>query len=217
MVGVWNNEPMSALTHLVGAGLSVAGLVLLIIKGATHGSAIHIVTFTIFGTTMFLAYLMSALYHFLCKERTPRARRVLQILDHSAIYFLIAGTYTPVALIALPPEWGWTLFGLVWALTTLGTVIKATQMPIPQWASVALYLGMGWLVVIAFIPLVRSLNSDALLWLVLGGASYTIGALFFAIDRIVPRTRWFGTHEIFHLFVMLGSFSHFWMLFSHSW
>jgi hemolysin III len=211
----WNNEPMSAITHLVGAGLSIAGLVLLIIHGARADSAIYVVTFTIFGVCMFLTYLMSTVYHFLSHDHAPRTKRVFQILDHTAIYFLIAGTYTPVALIALPPGWGWTLFGLVWALALIGTIIKTTQVDVAPWMSVALYLLMGWLVVIAFVPLTRSLDGEALFWLVLGGIFYTIGAFFFAIDRYVPRTRWYGMHEVFHLFVMLGSFSHFWMLYTY--
>lgn len=205
---------MSALTHLVGAGLSIAGLVLLIIVGVREGTAIHVVTFTIFGVSMFLAYLMSTLYHFFCADRTPQTRRVFRILDHSAIYFLIAGTYTPVALIMLPPGWGWTLFGLIWALAVVGTIIKATSIPLVPWMSVALYLVMGWLVVIAFVPLTRVVDSAALFWLVTGGIAYTVGAVFFALDTLVPRTRWFGMHEVFHLFVMFGSFSHFWFLFS---
>lgn len=215
MAGARNNEPMSALTHLIGAGLAIAGLVLLIVHGARIGSALHVATFTIFGATMFLTYLMSTLYHFLSKDHTPGAKRVFQILDHTAIYFLIAGTYTPVALIVLPPGWGWTIFGLIWALALVGTTIKTAQIRISPVLSVALYLLMGWLVVIAFIPLVRHLNDAALFWLVLGGVSYTIGAVCFGLDRIVPRTRWWGMHEVFHLFVMLGSFSHFWMLFNH--
>lgn len=211
----WNNEPMSALTHLVGAGLSIVGLVLLIVHGAREGTALHVVTFTIFGVCMFFTYLMSTLYHFLSKDHTPRAKRVLQILDHTSIYFLIAGTYTPVALIILPPGWGWTLFGIVWALALLGTILKTSQISIAPWVSVSLYLLMGWLVVIAFIPLVEHIQGSALFWLVLGGVSYTIGTIFYALDRIVPRNRWWGMHEVFHLFVMLGSFSHFWMLLAH--
>lgn len=206
------NEPLSALTHLLGAILALAGLVLLILSAIQHGTAIHVVTFTIFGSSMFLLYLMSTVYHFICAQRSPRARKVFRILDHTAVYFLIAGTYTPVALIVLPPGWGWTVFGLIWAFALLGTVIKTTGMRIAPWMSVLLYLLMGWLIVIAFVPLARVLHDGALFWLVLGGVFYTVGVVFFALDRYAPRTRWFGMHEIFHVFVMLGSFSHFWMM-----
>jgi hemolysin III len=109
----WKNEPISALTHLVGAGLSIAGLVLLILRGVQAESSMQVVTFAIFGSCMFLMYFMSTLYHFFSSEHHPRTKRIFQILDHCAIYFLIAGTYTPVALLALPPGWGWSIFGFV--------------------------------------------------------------------------------------------------------
>lgn len=206
------NEPLSALSHLLGAVLSIAALVLLIVSAAQVGTALHVVTFTIFGVTMFFLYLMSALYHSVCRDRSPNAKRVLQALDHTAVYILIAGTYTPVTLIVLPPGWGWTLFGLVWAIALLGGIIKISQIRIPSSVSVALYLAMGWLVVIAGVPLVNALPSGGLFWLVMGGLCYTIGAVLYVLDTRVPRTRWFGMHEIFHVFVMLGSFAHFWML-----
>ena len=210
-----DNEPLSALTHLVGAVFAIVGLVLLIVHGVRVGTTIHVVTFTIFGVSMFLLYLMSTLYHFVCKVLSPRARRVLQILDHSAVYFLIAGTYTPVTLIVLSPGWAWSLFGVIWGLTLIGTLIKTLQLPFPPWMSVLLYILMGWLIVIASVPLAHTLYGAAIFWLVLGGMFYTIGAVFFALDRVVPRTRWFGMHEIFHVFVMLGSFSHFWLLYHY--
>ncbi len=205
------NEPISALTHFVGALLSVAGLSLLIVFAVEHGTAIHVVSFTIFGATMLLLYLASTFYHFICATN-ERAKRISQIFDHVAIYLLIAGTYTPVALIVLPQGWGWTIFGLVWFIALLGTIIKATNMHVPAWVSLILYLVMGWLIVIAFFPLTETLHGDALLWLVLGGVFYTVGSIFFALDKIIPRTKWFGMHEIFHLFVMLGSFAHFWLM-----
>lgn len=206
------NEPLSALSHLLGAVLSIVALVLLIVSAAQVGTALHVVTFTIFGVTMFFLYLMSALYHSVCRDRSPNAKRVLQALDHTAVYILIAGTYTPVTLIVLPPGWGWTLFGLVWAIALLGGIIKISQIRIPSSVSVALYLAMGWLVVIAGVPLVNALPSGGFFWLVMGGLCYTIGAVLYVLDTRVPRTRWFGMHEIFHVFVMLGSFAHFWML-----
>lgn len=205
------NEPMSALTHFVGAILSIAGLSLLIVFAALHGTAIHVVSFTIFGATMLLLYLASTLYHFICVTN-ERAKRVFQIFDHIAIYLLIAGTYTPVALIVLPSGWGWAIFGLVWFIALLGAIVKATSMRVPAWVSLALYLVMGWLIVIAFVPLTQTLEHGALWWLTLGGIFYTVGSVFFVLDKMVPRSKWFGMHEVFHLFVMLGSFAHFWMM-----
>lgn len=208
------NEPMSALTHLLGAGLAVAGLVLLIVSAVMNGTAIHVVTYTIFGATMVILYVMSTVYHYICATNA-NAKRVFQILDHSAIFVLIAGTYTPVALIALPPGWRWTVFGLIWWLAILGILVKAIQIPIPPIASAGLYLAMGWLILIALGPLRETIAGPAWDWLLIGGTAYTVGLIFFAGERFTPRTRWFGMHEVFHLFVMLGSFAHFWMLFRY--
>jgi len=205
---------MSALTHFVGALFSIAGLVLLIVSASIHGNAVHIVTFSIFGATMVFLYTMSTLYHFTCRK-SKKAKRVFQILDHASIFLLIAGTYTPVALIALPPGWGWTVFGLTWTFALVGIFIKVFQVPLPPWVSVILYLSMGWLILIACKPLLQTLTGEALFWLVMGGIFYSVGILFYIIDTVVPRTRWFGMHEVFHVFVMLGSFSHFWMLLTY--
>lgn len=208
------NEPLSALTHFVGLLLSVAGLVLLIVRAAHYGGAMHIVTYTIFGVSMLVLYTMSTVYHIVCTTKIGK-KKLFKILDHSAVFILIAGTYTPVALTMLPAGWGWTIFGLIWAIAVFGIVIKATQISIPAWSSVALYLLMGWLILIAAVPLFRVLDTETFFWLVSGGVFYTVGALFFAIDTLIPRTKWFGMHEIFHLCVMFGSFSHFWMLFQY--
>lgn len=214
MFNAKQNEPLSALTHFVGALLSIAALVLLIIQATRYGEATHIVTYTIFGVSMLVLYTMSTLYHVVCTTKIGR-KKVFRILDHSAVFLLIAGTYTPVALTMLPSGWGWTIFGLIWAIAVFGIVIKATQIPVPIWASVTLYLLMGWLILIAAVPLFAVLDHETFFWLVSGGVFYTVGALFFAIDTFIPRTKWFGMHEIFHLCVMLGSFSHFWMLFQY--
>ncbi len=194
--------------------LSIAGLVLLIVVAAKQGTGIHVVAFSIFGATMLILYLASTVYHFVCSTKV-RTKRIFKIIDHAAIYLLIAGTYTPVALIVLPPGWGWAIFGLIWLFATLGMLIKITQMQIPAWVSVVLYLLMGWLIVIAFVPLSHSLPGAAMFWLVLGGLLYTLGAIFFALDKAIPRSKWFGMHEIFHIFVMLGSFAHYWMMFRY--
>ncbi len=208
------NEPMSALTHFVGACLAIAGLVLLIVSATQNGTGMHIVVYTIFGVTMVLLYTVSTLYHLMCATNV-RTKRVWQILDHVAIYLLIAGTYTPVALIVLPPAWGWTIFGLIWGGALLGIILKATQVRVAGWVSTMLYVGMGWLLLIAFVPLIESLRGAGLLWLILGGVFYTVGVVFFALEKFVPRTKWFGMHEVFHVFVMCGSFAHFWVMFRY--
>lgn len=209
-----DNEPLSAVTHLVGVFLAVVALVLLIVTASLNGEAAHVVGYTIFGVTMFILYLMSAIYHFISRS-SVKLKAVFQVFDHISIYLLIAGTYTPITIAVLPPAWGWSIFGVIWGIAILGIVIKATKLKIPGWSSALLYLIMGWLILIAYRPLIQSLNEDALFWLVVGGVFYTVGILFFLLDRFTPRTRWFGTHEVFHVLVMLGSFSHFWMLYRY--
>lgn len=207
------NEPMSSLTHLIGIFLAIAGLVLLVVSAAMKGNAWHVVSFSVFGTSMILLYLASTAYHFVCI--TKPVKKTLQKLDHAMIFILIAGTYTPIALVPLRGGWGWSLFGAAWAIAIVGVIIKVMEWRIKEWQSVALYLGMGWLVLIMMVPLIRSLPAMGLAWLFIGGACYTIGVVFFAIDRLVPRSRWFGMHEVFHMFVIAGSFSHFWMMFRY--
>jgi len=206
------NEPLSSLTHLIGVGLAVAALVLLIVFAALKSTAWHVVTFSIFGASMILLYLASTLYHFFCK--TKKAKSFFMKLDHAMIYVLIAGTYTPICLVPLRGPWGWTLFGIVWGLAILGIVWKFT-LPMKPVLSTLLYLLMGWIALIAFVPLLEVLTGLAWLWLGLGGVLYSLGTIFYALDIIVPRTRWFGMHEVWHLFVIAGSFCHFWLMLRH--
>lgn len=206
------NEPISSLTHLIGFLLAVAGLVLLVVFAARHGNAWAIVAFSIFGTSMILLYLFSTIYHFL--PSPGRAKEVFHRIDKSVIYVLIAGTYTAVCLTVLRGWWGWSLFGAIWALAIFGVVLSSAA-KIKGWLSTALYLVMGWLGVIAISPLVSTLPSQGLWWLVAGGVFYTLGAAFFSLDAVVPRTRWVGMHEVFHVLVIAGSFSHFWLLLNY--
>lgn len=208
------NEPLSSLTHFIGLGLAIAGLVLLVVYAAKYGNAWHIVSFSIFGASMIVLYSASAIYHYVCSTKLT-VKRLLQKFDHAMIYVLIAGTYTPIALVPLRGGWGWSIFGIVWAIAVLGVVIKTTGMRIKDWQSVVLYLGMGWLIVIAIVPLIKALPAAGLFWLAMGGISYTIGVIFFSLENKVPRKRWFGVHEVFHIFVMIGTFSHFWMMFKY--
>lgn len=206
------NEPMSSLTHLIGFFLAVAGLVLLVVFAARHSSAWAIVAFSIFGASMMLLYLFSTIYHFLPSQN--RAKEVFHRIDTSMIYVLIAGTYTAVCLTVLRGWWGWTLFGIIWALAAVGVAL-ASAAKIRGWLSITLYLLMGWLGVVALSPLVRSLPLEGLGWLLAGGVFYTIGAAIFSLDAVVPRTMWFGMHEVFHVLVIAGSFSHFWLMLNY--
>lgn len=208
------NEPMSSLTHFVGMLLAIAGLVILVVYAALRSSAWHITTFSIFGASLVLLYFVSSLYHFISWKN--RFKSSLQKIDYSMIFILIAGTYTPVALIPLRGAWGWSLFGIIWGLAIVGIILKIfLSDTLPRWVFSVLYLVMGWLAVIAISPLAQALPAMGLIWLILGGVFYTVGVVFFALERFVPRTRWFGMHEIFHLFVVAGSASHFWLMYKY--
>lgn len=207
------NEPLSSLTHLIGALLAVAGLVILVVFAAMHSTARNITGFSIFGASLILLYLASALYHFF--PVTHRAKGALRRIDHSMIYVLIAGTYTPVCFVLESRAWGWTLFGLIWGLAITGIVLKATGVEMNRWLTVFVYIFLGWLIIIAFPVLIETIPNGGVWWLFAGGAFYTLGTIFFGLDKLLPRTRWFGMHEIFHLFVIAGSVSHFWVMFKY--
>lgn len=201
---------VSALTHFVATLLSIAGLAVLVTLGALSGGAAHVIGFSIFGAALILLYLASTLYHFISHEHP--AKDFFQIIDHSMIYVLIAGTYTPLVLVALPPAWGWSLFGVIWGLALLGIVVKLCRLSVPHVVMTALYLVMGWLVLIAFVPLGESIPAAGFFWLALGGVFYTVGAVIYAFDKRIQLARWYTLHDVFHVLVMLGSFSHFWFM-----
>jgi len=205
-----SNEPVSSLTHFVATLLSIAGLSLLVTLAALHGTALDIVSSAVFGGALLLLYLASTLYHFLSREHP--AKELFRILDHSMIYILIAGTYTPVVLLVLPPAWGWSLFGVIWGLALIGVLKKVFRVPVPAWFSAVFYLMMGWLIVIAYGPLSAALSLQGFLWLLGGGLCYTIGVVFFALDHRYQTGCWYTLHDIFHVLVMLGSFCHFWFV-----
>lgn len=210
-INMHSREHISSLTHFIGFLFSIAGLVLLIIFGTLYGSASHIVGFSVFGTGLILLYLASAIYHIIHVENPTK--KLFQKIDHAMIYVLIACTYTPLLLVLPHRAWGWSLFGIIWGLALLGVALKLFKKKVTKVFSSLLYLIMGWLIVIAFPILNSVLSSEAIFWLALGGIFYTIGIIFFALEKKFPRTGWIGMHEIFHLFVMAGSFSHFWFMF----
>lgn len=199
-------EIAHSVTHGVGAALSAAGLVLLVVRAAQAGDPWRVVSFAIFGATLVLLYLASTLYHAL---RPPRARRVFQILDHGAIYLLIAGTYTPFLLVSLRGGWGWSLFGVVWGLAAAGIVFKSFCAGRYRVVSTLLYLAMGWLCVIATGPLLRAVPRDGLLWLLAGGLAYSGGTVFYLWKRLPYH------HAVWHLFVLAGSICHFCAVYGH--
>jgi hemolysin III len=193
-------ELLHSASHGIGLLLSIAGLVLLVDLALVRGGGARLVTACgIFGVTLILLYLTSTLYH---GVRDARAKRILRVLDHSAIYLLIAGTYTPFTLVSLGGAWGWTLFGIVWGLAILGILLKVFAMGRLRWLSIVLYLGMGWLALVALGPMIRAVGPEGM-WLVfLGGMAYTSGVVFYVWRR--PYC-----HAIWHAFVLAGSILHF--------
>jgi hemolysin III len=198
-------EPFSSYSHLVGVLLSIAGLVTLVVE--SQGNPWRVVGFSIYGASLILQYSASTIYHWL--PLSPRGEDRLRRFDHVAIFVLIAGSYTPVCLVSLRGGWGWSIFGVVWSLALAGTIVKLAFEHLPNAVSTALYVGMGWVAVVAIAPLTRSFPPAALMWLVVGGLAYTVGALIYAFERPDPFPQVFGHHEVFHLFVLAGSILHF--------
>jgi hemolysin III len=205
----WFREPMSGLTHALGAVLSFFGLMVLVWTAAREGSISHAISFAIFGSSMVLLYTASAFYHLL--HASEKTIAFLRRIDHIMIFVLIAGTYTPFCVHTLHGAWGWSILGVVWGITALGAILKLFFFEKTKRVSLALYLGMGWLVVFAFYPLAKALSGEGITWVVTGGLLYTVGAVFYALEKNAAKSRLgFGAHEVFHLFVMAGTASHFW-------
>ncbi len=210
-LGLVIKDPVSALTHMSGALLATVGLVALL--RAAAGNPWRLVSFAVFGASLILLYTASAVYHWLrLPELTTAA---LRRVDHTMIFVLIAGTYTPFCLGPLRGPWGWSLFGVVWGLAAAGLLMKLFWLHAPRWLSTAIYVGMGWLVVTATAPLLKTVPAGGLVWLLIGGLFYTVGAVFYALKWPGRNARVFGFHELFHLFVMAGSISHFWVVYRY--
>lgn len=201
-------EPVNGITHGIGALLALVGLIVMVYDAATSGTISHIIAFSIFGLSMVLLYTSSSLYHSLKVD--DNLLELLKKLDHSMIYVLIAGSYTPVCLLALEGGWKWGVLITVWSLAAIGIVKKFLWTSTPRWLSTLFYLGMGWLAVIIFPELWGTLPQAFLVWVAIGGAAYTIGAVIYGIKKPNLIPEWLGHHEIWHLFVMAGTFSHFW-------
>jgi len=197
-------EVAHALTHGVGAVLSIAALIVMLVWTAAYGDAWHIVASSIYGASLILLYTASTLYH---AFPWPRMKAVFQQLDHAAIYILIAGTYTPFALINLRGGWGWTLLGVAWGIALLGVILELGMKRRIKWLSLSLYLGMGWMALIAIKPMLDNVDSGGLMLLVAGGLAYTLGVIFY-VWKSLPYH-----HAIWHLFVLAGSVFHFFSIF----
>jgi hemolysin III len=197
---MYHGEKLNALTHLVGAVLALAGTVVLVVLAALDGDPWKVVSVSIYGLTLVLLYSFSVLYHSL----KGRAKDVLRELDHQSIYLLIAGSYTPFCLISLRGPWGWSLLGVVWGLAVIGGLQELWPIGKARILSVVIYLAMGWIVLVAAVPLLKALGPVGFAWVAAGGLLYTIGIVFYALD-----TRLTHAHGVWHLFVIAGSATHY--------
>jgi hemolysin III len=193
-------ESINIISHAIGLMLSIVALVLLVRHANLHGNVWHVVSFAIFGASLISLYAASTFYH---SAKKPELRRRLRIIDHATIYVLIAGTYTPFTLVTLNGSTGWVIFGISWGLAFTGIILKLFFTGKYNLVSTLMYVFMGWIIVFAIKPLIDNLPSDGLFWLVAGGMAYTTGAILYSIKKIKFN------HAIFHLFVLIGSFSHF--------
>ncbi|MDO5136373.1 MAG: hemolysin III family protein [Eubacteriales bacterium] len=202
-------DPGSAITHGIALLLAAAGAAPLLIRSAGWTDHLHTAALSIFILTMILLYAASTIYHSV--DSTEKVNRRLRKIDHMMIFIMIAGSYTPVCLIVLHNTIGYALCALVWATAILGIVFKAFWVTCPKWVSSLLYIGMGWLCVLAFVPIFHSLPRAGFGWLLAGGIIYTIGGVIYALKLPIFNSRHknFGSHEVFHVFVMLGSICHF--------
>ncbi|MCF7826924.1 MAG: hemolysin III family protein [Candidatus Marinimicrobia bacterium] len=188
----------------MGVGFSITGLILLVVRAALYGNAWQVVSFSIYGASLILLYLASTLYH---GFTSPRIKEIFRIVDHTAIYLLIAGTYTPFLLVTLRGPWGWSLFGTIWGLALIGITFKLIFGHKYDILSTIFYLLMGWVVVIAIKPLLTALPLAGFLWLAAGGLAYSLGVIFYAWEKLPYH------HAIWHGFVLAGSFFHFFAVF----
>lgn len=202
-------EPGSAITHFIAMMMAVFATVPLLVKAGIQSGWENFLAMAIFMGSMILLYGASATYHSV--DLTGRSLRVFRKLDHMMIFVLIAGSYTPVCLIVLGGKLGYTLLALVWGIAAVGMLVKACWITCPKWFSSVIYIAMGWVCVLVFGPLLKTLSAPAFLWLLAGGIIYTVGGVIYALKLPIfnAKHKFFGSHEIFHLFVMGGSICHF--------
>lgn len=196
------------LMHYGGVLLSAVGLVMLLVECAKRSAPpMYYVSFSIYGATLLLLYGASGTYHTF--HVSDKVHRILKKVDHSMVYMLVAGSYTPICLITLRGWIGWTMFGVVWALTLGGIILKIVWIDAPRWLSSLTYILIGWIAILAIVPIAQNMAMAGVAWLIAGGVVYTVGGVFYA--KKIPRinTRYFGEHEFFHVLVLLGSLCHY--------
>ncbi len=206
-------DPLSGLTHFIGIVLAVFGLIALLNRTGYPFTIWHAVSFSIFGVAMVLLYGASTLYHWL-----PLHGKQLEIfrkVDHIMIFVFIAASYTPICLVTLHGAWGWWILCSVWGVTIAGLFLKIFWLHAPRYFSTGIYLFMGWIIVVGTWPLVNTMALSGLVWMAIGGLFYSVGAVIYALKKPDPWPKIFGFHEVFHVFIMFGSFSHFWMMYRY--
>ena len=203
---MYHGEKLNSLTHLLGAIIALVGLVVLIIAASLKGDVWRIVSFSIYCTSLFLLYLFSTLYH----STRGSLKAVFKKLDHIGIYLLIAGSYTPFVLVSLNGVWGWSLFGVIWGLAIIGTLLDCYSSDERRVIQLIIYVLMGWIALIAYQPLIESLSMSGFLWLLGGGLIYTFGIIFYITDK-----KKFYFHSIWHIFVLAGSTTHYYTVMNY--
>lgn len=197
---MYKGEWFNTISHFIGAVAGLVGLILLVIVAVKSGDPWKIISFSVYGATLLFLYAASTLYH----STRGKVKQVFQIMDYHGIYLLIAGTYTPFALVTLRGVWGWTIFAIIWCLAILGILIDTFQRHGHRFVQLAIYVIMGWLIIVALKPLMQGLTLGGFLLLLTGGIFYTVGVIFFVLDH---RVSYF--HGIWHIFVLLGSLMHY--------
>lgn len=207
-------DPGSALTHFIGMLLALFAAIPLLIKAARTPGYAHVLSLAIFIVSMILLYSASTIYHTL--DISPKVNQTLRKIDHMMIFILIAGTYTPICMVVLGDRTGWSMLALVWGIAAVGILINALWITCPKWFSSLIYIAMGWVCVLAFSKIVAALPRSAFGWLLAGGIIYTVGGIIYALKLPIFNNRHknFGSHEIFHLFVMGGSLCHYIMMYA---
>jgi hemolysin III len=203
---MYHGEKLNSLTHLLGAIIALVGLVVLIIAASLKGDVWRIVSFSIYCTSLFLLYLFSTLYH----STRGSLKAVFKKLDHIGIYLLIAGSYTPFVLVSLNGVWGWSLFGVIWGLAIIGTLLDCYSSDERRVIQLIIYVLMGWIALIAYQPLIESLSMSGFLWLLGGGLIYTFGIIFYITDK-----KKFYFHSIWHIFILAGSTTHYYTVMNY--
>ena len=208
-------DPVSAATHFAGFLISIPVMICLILKSVEEALPLHVVAFTVFGISLLLLYGASTIYHTMDVKKETEVK--LKRIDHMMIFILIAGTYTPVCMIVLGDKTGWTMLTLVWGIAIVGIIINALWITCPKWFSSLHYIAMGWVCILAITKILSSMPRAGFMWLLAGGIIYTIGGIIYALKLPIFNNRHknFGSHEIFHLFVMAGSACHFIVMYAY--